>query len=97
MHKVLVEILYIMYMYTYPKVCYNVNVGGDTMARPKLKTNAEVKNAYAKRNYDDVRLQVKKGQKEVIRAYAEAKGLSLNGYINSLIAKDMGDALKLNE
>lgn len=53
------------------------------------KTNAEIKNAYAKRNYDDVRLQVKKGQKEVIRQYAESKGMSLNGYINSLIEADM--------
>lgn len=59
------------------------------MARPKTKTNAQIKNDYAKKTYDDIRLQVKKGQKDIIRAYAEAQGLSLNGYINKLIEEDM--------
>ena len=59
------------------------------MARPKVKTNAQIKNDYAKKAYDDIRLQVKKGQKEVIRQHAESKGLSLNGYINKLISDDM--------
>ena len=63
------------------------------MARPKTKTNAQIKNDYAKKVYDDVRLQVKKGQKEKIRAYAESHGMSLNAYINKLIAADMGEAL----
>lgn len=53
------------------------------------KTNAELKNNYAKKAYDDIRLQVKKGQKEKIKACAEAKGLSLQGYINKLIEEDM--------
>lgn len=59
------------------------------MARPKVKTNAQIKNDYAKKTYDDIRLQVKKGQKDVIRQHAESKGLSLNGYINKLISDDM--------
>lgn len=59
------------------------------MPRVKTKTNAQIKNDYAKKTYDDVRLQVKKGQKEIIRQYAESKGMSLNGYINSLIEADM--------
>lgn len=63
------------------------------MPRPKIKTNSEIKNGYAKRNYDDVRLQVKKGQKEIIKEYAQSKGMSLNAYINSLIASDMGELL----
>ena len=54
------------------------------------KTRSEVKNSYAKRNYDDIRLQVKKGKKELIRNHAESKGLSLQGYINKVIDKDMG-------
>ena len=37
------------------------------MPRPKTKTTAEIKNDYAKKAYDDVRLQVKKGRKEIIR------------------------------
>lgn len=59
------------------------------------KTAAEMKNAYAKKAYDDIRLQVKKGQKEKIRARADALGMSLQGYINKLIDEDMkgGNAL----
>lgn len=59
------------------------------MARPKTKTTAQVRNDYAKKVYDDIRLQVKKGDKEIIRAYAEEKGFSLQGYIKDLISKDM--------
>ncbi|WP_418427897.1 antitoxin [Anaerotruncus massiliensis (ex Liu et al. 2021)] len=56
------------------------------------KTAAELKNAYAKKAYDDIRLQVKKGQKEKIRARAESLGMSLQGYINHLIDEDMKEA-----
>ncbi len=55
------------------------------MPRPKTKTNAQIKNDYAKKTYDDVRLQVKKGKKEIIKAHAEAVGESVNGYINKAI------------
>ncbi len=57
------------------------------------KTSAAVKNRYAAKTYDQVRLLVKKGQKEQIQAHAESKGMSINGYLNSLIAADMGDKL----
>lgn len=59
------------------------------MARPKTKTTAQSKNEYAKRAYDDVRLQVKKGKKEIIRAHAEARGESVNGFINRAIDQTM--------
>lgn len=59
------------------------------MARPKTKTNAQIKNDYAKKAYDDVRLQVKKGKKEIIRAHAEARGESVNGFINRAISETM--------
>ena len=59
------------------------------MARPKMKTNAQIKNDYAKKTYDDVRLQVRKGQKEQIKAYAESLGESVNGLINRLIKEAM--------
>ncbi len=44
---------------------------------------------YNKNNYDDLRIRVKKGQAEKIKARAESKGLSLNSYINKLISDDM--------
>ncbi len=59
------------------------------MARPKTKTTAQIKNDYAKKAYDDVRLQVKKGKKEIIKAHAEARGESLNGFVNRAIDETM--------
>lgn len=52
------------------------------------KTKAQIKNDYARRAYDNVRLQVKKGTKEKVKAYAKSKGLSLQGYIRKLIKDD---------
>lgn len=59
------------------------------MARPKTKTTAQIKNDYAKKAYDDVRLQVKKGKKEIIKAHAEARSESVNGFINRAIDETM--------
>lgn len=55
------------------------------------KTTAEIKNAYAKKAYDDVRLQIKKGKKEELRKTAEGKGFkSLQGYIKHVLSVDSG-------
>lgn len=59
------------------------------MARPKTKTTAQIKNDYARKAYDDVRLQVKKGKKEIIKAHADSKGESVNGFINRAIDETM--------
>lgn len=56
------------------------------------KSATTAKNKYNAKAYDRIALQVKKGQRDVIRAYAESKGMSLNGYINHLIESDMGSA-----
>lgn len=58
-------------------------------------TNASNKavQKYSKKAYDTTVLRVKKGQLDQIKAYAESNGESLNGYINRLIAQDMGAAL----
>jgi len=61
-------------------------VGGDNMA----KTNSEIKNTYAKKAYDDVRLQIKKGKKEELRKVALDKGYSLQGYIKKVLGDDSG-------
>lgn len=57
------------------------------------KATTTAKNKWNAQAYDQLRVLVKKGQKEQIANYAEAKGMSLNGYINKLIADDMGEAL----
>lgn len=58
-------------------------------------TNASNKavQKYSKKAYDTTILRVKKGLLDQIKAYAESHGESLNGYINRLIAQDMGEAL----
>ena len=54
------------------------------------KTNSEIKNTYAKKAYDDVRLQIKKGKKEELRKVALDKGYSLQGYIKKVLGDDSG-------
>lgn len=44
---------------------------------------------YNAKAYDQVKVLVKKGKREIIKAHAESKGMSLNGYINALIEADM--------
>jgi len=61
------------------------------MARPKTKTNAEVKNTYAQKTYDDIRLQVKKGNKDKLKQIAADRGYKhLQTYIKYLLERDTG-------
>lgn len=53
------------------------------------KTSAEVKERYNKKAYEDIRLRVKKGQKEKIQARADELQKSINGYIVDLIEDDL--------
>ena len=53
------------------------------------KTSAEVKERYNKKAYEDIRLRVKKGQKETIQARADELQKSINGYIVDLIEDDL--------
>lgn len=55
------------------------------------KTRSEINNAYAKKAYDDIRVQVKKGKKAIIKSHASKNGESINGYINRLIKEDIGE------
>ena len=64
---------------------YNKWHGGDNMSKAQTRAS----NKYNAKAYDRIALQVKKGQREIIREYAESRGMSLNGYINSLIREDM--------
>ncbi len=61
------------------------------MAQSKAHTRAS--NKYNAKAYDRLAIQVYKGQREQIQAYAAEKGMSLNAYINQLIAEDMGERL----
>lgn len=45
------------------------------------KASTASKNKWNAKTYDRINLTVKKGQKEVIQAHAEARGESVNGFI----------------
>jgi len=53
------------------------------------KTSSAVKNRYNAKAYDQIPLRTKKGQKDIIKAHADANGESLNGFINRAIVEAM--------
>lgn len=53
------------------------------------KTSSAVKNRYNLKAYDRVNLCVPKGEKDKIKAHADANGESLNGFIIRAITEAM--------
>lgn len=49
----------------------------------------EYKNNWQKENVDRVNLTMPKGKKDLIKAHAEARGESVNGFINRAIEETM--------
>ena len=49
------------------------------------KTSAASKNAWNAKNYDRINLTVPKGEKDIIKAHAEAHGKSVNSFISEAI------------
>ena len=60
------------------------------------KNSPESINRYMAKAYDRINLTVPKGQKEVIKAHAEAQGESVNGFINRAIDEAMGRVIPDN-
>lgn len=59
-----------------------------------MSYNESQKKATAKYNlksYDDLRIRVKKGERDKIKEYAQVHGESLNSYVLRLIYADMSD------
>lgn len=55
------------------------------MEETKGTPQTRAKNKYNAKAYDRIALQVKKGRKDIIKAHAENRGESLNGFINKAI------------
>lgn len=55
------------------------------MSESKGSAQTRAKNKYNAKAYDSLRVVVKKGRKEVLKAHAEKHGESLNGFINRAI------------
>ena len=60
---------------------------GEIMSVSKAQQRAV--NKYMSENYDRINLTVPKGHKEVIKAHAEARGESMNGFIGRAISEAM--------
>jgi len=67
----------------------SLNKGVGKMAQSKAHQRAS--NKYNAKAYDRININVKKGKRDILKNYAEAQGMSLNAYINKLIAEDMGE------
>ncbi len=57
---------------------------------PVSKAQQKATNKWIEKAYDRINLTVPKGQKEVIKAHAEAQGESVNGFINRAIEQAIG-------
>lgn len=53
------------------------------------KTSSAVKDRYNAKAYDEIKVRVDKGKKDVIKNHAEAQGESVNGFINRAIEETM--------
>lgn len=59
------------------------------MAVSKAQQKAVSK--YMKENYDEVKIRMPKGKKAKIKAYADSKGESINGFVNRAIDETMNN------
>lgn len=53
------------------------------------KASTRAKNKYNASNYERIALVVPKGKKDIIKAYAQSKGESLNSFVNKAIDNEM--------
>ena len=59
------------------------------MEETKGTPQTRAKNKYNAKAYDRIALQVKKGNKDIIKAHAENRGESINGFVNRAIDETM--------
>ena len=53
------------------------------------KTSSTVKDRYNAKAYDEIKVRVGKGQKDIIKAHADSMGESVNGFISRAIENQM--------
>ena len=56
---------------------------------PASKAQQRAVSKYMKENYDEIKVRVGKGQKDVIKAHAEARGESVNAFVGRAIEETM--------
>ena len=53
------------------------------------RARIEANNRYNAKAYDRINIAVPKGQKDILKAHAESKGESINGFVNRAIDETM--------
>lgn len=53
------------------------------------RTSSAVKDRYNAKAYDEIKVRVSKGKKEIVQSHAESIGTSVNGFINRAIDETM--------
>ena len=61
------------------------------------KTSSVAKDRYNSKAYDEIKIRVRKGQKEVIQSHAKNYGESLNRFIDRAICERTGERVQLSE
>lgn len=56
---------------------------------PASKAQQRAVAKYIKNNYDEIKIRIAKGEKDKIKAHAETKGESVNGFIKRAIDETM--------
>ena len=57
---------------------------------PASKAQQKAVSKYMKANYDEIKIRIPKGQKEVVQAFAQERGESVNALIWGLLQNAMG-------
>lgn len=56
---------------------------------PASKAQQRAVSKYMKENYDEIKVRIKKGRKEIIKAHAAAQGESVSSFISRAIEQTM--------
>ena len=56
---------------------------------PASKAQQKAVSKYMKENYDEIKIRTPKGRKDEIKAHAESRGQSVNGFIIAAIDEKM--------
>lgn len=56
---------------------------------PASKAQQKAVSKYMKENYDELKVRVPKGKKDIIKAHATEQGESINGFVNRAIDETM--------
>ena len=63
--------------------------GDFEMAEQKGNSQTRAKNKYNAKAYDNLRIVVSKGKKDIIKAFADEQNKSINGFVNEAIDEKM--------